>query len=147
MDLDNLTFFFCHLQGAFWYHCNLIVAVVGVVFLLFRNTVARAYRWGQRWCRWSCKSASPRVCLSVGKEKCGWIQMKLVRSPWRTPVRLVCFPCWLIAHWVGAVWICGWGIYLLGSEYVWCLLWFLKFLFGSAFSCDLDIKWAVVICL
>jgi hypothetical protein len=38
--LHNLMFFFCHLQGACWYHFNLIVAVVGVDFLLFRNTVA-----------------------------------------------------------------------------------------------------------
>jgi hypothetical protein len=68
---------------------RLIVAVVGVGFVLFRNTVARTIRWGRRWCRWRCQSASPQAFSSVGKAKCGLTPMKLVRSPWRTPVRLI----------------------------------------------------------
>jgi len=55
-------------------------------------TEARAYRRRRRWCRSSCRSASPRASSNVAKAKCGLTRMKLVRYPWRTPVRLIRFP-------------------------------------------------------
>ena len=56
------------------------------------HTVARAYRRRRRWCRSSCRSASPRASSSVAKAKSGLTPMKSARSPWPTPVRLILFP-------------------------------------------------------
>lgn len=45
----------------------------------------------ERWFRWSSRSGLPPASLSAAAARSGWTRMKSVRSPWRTPVRVLSF--------------------------------------------------------